>query len=503
MIRILFLSVGTNAAYHCIKTLKTKFSSDFYIIGADINEKYLISTCNYLDNFYKVPKSESKSYYTRILEILMQENIDFLFPILDIDQGLFNSNNNDLKSMGVRPFSIQENLWNSYQSKDNMNNLLNSYGFLTPKSYSLNEIQSNEQYFIKSKKGFGSIGARIATGKDIHNINNIDDYLIQEICIGPEYTIECFNYHNITRTVTRERIEAKAGVCTKTKVFNHIELESIVKEFAKKINCPYCFNLQFMKNSIDQFVITDVNFRFAGGMSLAYAAGWDEVSALANIMLNKSEDEVLATVPEKIQTQYIVRAYSDIVTKIDNPTIAFDFDGTLLDSRNRHGIVLKDILNKFNIDIDVSDLIEFKRNNKNNIDYLTSKGVEENLAKEIQIQWIENIEKEEYLTLDILYNNTIEILEKYSKENDLILITARNNKVGLQNQIDKFNLRKYFKEIYIVNSNKDISINKAEILKNENVAKFFGDTLSDKKAADIAGIEFEHFNDGFHSKEII
>ena len=68
----------------------------------------------------------------------------------------------------------------------------------------------------------------------------------------------------------------------------------------------------------------------------------------------------------------------------------------------------------------------------------------------------------------------------------------------MQNQIDKFGLRKYFKEIYVVNSNKDISINKAEILKNENVAKFFGDTLSDKKAADIAGIEFEHFNNGFH-----
>ena len=498
MIRILFLSVGTNAAYHCIKTLKEKFSNNFYIVGADINEKYLVASCNCLDNFYKVPKSESKSYYARILEILMQENIDFLFPILDIDQGLFNSNNSDLKSMGVRPFSIQENLWNSYQSKDKMNNLLNSYGFLTPKSYSLNEIKSNEQYFIKSKKSFGSIGARIATGKDIHNINNIDDYLIQEICIGPEYTIECFNYNNTTRTVTRERIEAKAGVCTKTKVFNHIELESIVKEFAKKISCPYCFNLQFMKNSIDKFVITDVNFRFAGGMSLAYAAGWDEVSALANIMLNKSEDEVLATVPEKIQTQYVVRAYSDIVTKIDSPTIAFDFDGTLLDSRNRHGIVLKDILNKFNIDIDVSDLIEFKRNNKSNIDYLISKGIEENLAKEIQIQWIKNIEKEEYLTLDILYNNTIEILEKYSKENDLILVTARNNKVGLQNQINKFGLRKYFKEIYVVNSGKNTSELKAEILKRKNAVLMFGDTLSDKKAADIAGIEFEHFNNGFH-----
>lgn len=498
MIRILFLSAGTNAAYHCIKTLKEKFSNDFYIIGADINEKYLISTCNYLDNFYKVSTSGSADYYDAILKILKDENIAFLFTILDIDQGFFNSDNNDLKNIGVRTFSVDSKLWSSYKSKDTMNNLLNLHGFLTPRLYNLNEIELNRKYFIKSKKGFGSIGARIATGKDIHNINNVDDYLIQEICIGPEYTVECFKYHSTIRTVTRERIETKAGVCTKTKVFNNPELEHIAREFAKKINCPYCFNLQFMKNSIDQFVITDVNFRFAGGMSLAYTAGWDEVSALAKIMLNKSENEILATVPDKIQSQYIVRAYNDIVTKINRSIIAFDFDGTLLDSRNRHGIVLKDILNKFNIDIDVSDLIEFKRNNKNNIDYLISKGVEENLAKKIQIQWIENIEKEKYLALDTLYCEAIKLLEKYSKKNDLILITARNNKVGLQNQIDKFGLRKYFKEIYIVNSDKDISINKAQILKNENVTKFIGDTLSDKKAADLAGIEFIYCENGFH-----
>ena len=95
------------------------------------------------------------------------------------------------------------------------------------------------------------------------------------------------------------------------------------------------------------------------------------------------------------------------------------------------------------------------------------------------------------------------MLEKYSSEFDLILVTARNNEKGLQNQIDKFNLRKYFKEIYVVNSGKNTSELKAEILKSENVTKFFGDTLSDKKAADVAGVEFEHFNDGFHSKKTI
>ena len=83
------------------------------------------------------------------------------------------------------------------------------------------------------------------------------------------------------------------------------------------------------------------------------------------------------------------------------------------------------------------------------------------------------------------------------------IITARNNEIGLQNQIDKFNLRKYFKKVYVVNSGKNTSELKAEILKKENVIKFIGDTSSDKKASDIADVEFEHYNNGFHSKEIV
>ena len=53
--------------------------------------------------------------------------------------------------------------------------------------------------------------------------------------------------------------------------------------------------------------------------------------------------------------------------------VAFDFDGTLLDSRNRHVVVMRDVLSQFNTDLNIDDLIEFKSNGKNNIDFLISK----------------------------------------------------------------------------------------------------------------------------------
>jgi hypothetical protein len=69
-----------------------------------------------------------------------------------------------------------------------------------------------------------------------------------------------------------------------------------------------------MKNAQDKYVITDVNLRTAGGMSMACAAGWDEISALANIMLGAPEQTISKCVPQNIPETFVMRAYTDIIT---------------------------------------------------------------------------------------------------------------------------------------------------------------------------------------------
>lgn len=182
-------------------------------------------------------------------------------------------------------------------------------------------------------------------------------------------------------------------------------------------------------------------------------------------------------------------------------TVAFDFDGTLLDSRNRHIVVMRDVLSQFGKDLNVDDLVEFKSNGKNNIDYLISKGIDKDTALKIQEQWVKNIEKPEYLDNDVLYNDAIELLEKYKQDNDLILVTARSNIDGLNNQIDKFNLRKYFKNIFIVNPGGDVINQKARILRDEDVKYFIGDTHSDNVASKIASTQFIFYKNGFHNRK--
>lgn len=502
MINILLLSAGTNACYHIARVLKNKFPLDFRIIGADINEEYLIPTIPYLDAFHKVPYTNNPLYYGKILDILKEEKIDYILPSFDADQKIFFPENKDLIDLGVTSFGTNLETLEFYSDKNKMYDFLQSKNLPLPKRYSLSEINKDLIYFIKPVNGVGSVGARQLKGSEIINLSDIDNYIIQEICSEPEYTLECFSYADCFSAVCRERLATKAGVCVKTKIYKNTELENIGKQFAKNVKTPYIFNLQFMKNSQNEYVITDVNLRTAGGMSLSYAAGWDEVSALAKIMSGASKDEIFSSLPENIAEQYVVRAYTDIVTKTTQQVIAFDLDGTLLDSRKRHQIVMNFVLDKLGIALDSSDLIEFKRGGKNNIDFLTAKGIDKEIAQNIQQEWIKHIEDEEFLASDILYPETLEILQKYIGY-DRILITARNNKKNALKQIQKLGLSQYFKEIFVVPSNKETSIKKADILRQNHAKLFIGDTKSDYLAALNAGIEFKHFNKGFHNKEYV
>lgn len=500
MKKLLLLSCGTNACFHIAKILKEKFNKDFYIVGCDINKEWLIPTYDYLDVFYQSPYSSEKNYYEFILNVCKKEKIDFVLPSFDNDQFLFSCDNSDLIELGVRSLAINCNL-DFYREKETTNQFLESIGIPVPKKFTKDTVETEKEYFIKPVHGVGSIGVRKETGCKIKKSNErYTDYIIQELCFDPEYTLECFLYNKKIYSVTRERIASKSGVCTKTRLFQNKVLEQYAYKLAEKVELPHFFNMQFMKNHNDEYVCTDLNLRPAGGMSLSYAAGWDVVSALANIMLGNDEKIIISSVNKSIPEQYVVRHYEDFVTKIVKKRIAFDLDGTLLDSRKRHEIVMSDVLKKYNIEIDTSDLVSYKSYGFNNIDWLLAKGISEKKAREINKDWISSIEEFKYCQNDVLYQNVVEVLRKLSKENDLFLITARKNKENAYKQINQLGIKQYFAGISIVDSCNNTPQLKSVELNKYRINYFIGDTESDYTAACLENCVFYAISCGFRNK---
>ena len=502
-INILLLSCGLNAGYHFSKTLKERFNNKFKIIGADINKPYLVSNYHYIDTFYQVPFSNEANYYETIIEICRKEKIDYIIPTFDNDQMLFYPENEDLKSLGIISLSTPKNTLEFYKNKALMFEKLKTLKLPVPEIYSIKDLKEQVDYFIKPVNGVGSKGAQKTKKHEIEIIENINSYLVQEVCSEPEITLECFHYNGRLSCAARQRIETKAGVCTKAKVFYSAELEGIAKQLVQKIECPHFFNLQFMKNDKNEFVITDINLRFAAGMSLTYAAGWDEVSSIGNLMLGNGEEKIFEPLNLNCPVQYVTRAYTDIVTKKVKKIIGFDLDGTILNSFDRHTAVLSDALKIYNITLNLSDFIDSKRNGSSTYEYLISKNIPSKTANEINKYWCNHIEDEKYLVSDFLYANVEKKLKDLSKDNELILITARNNRKNCLNQLKKLGITKYFSEIHIVKSDANTYKQKARILKESKVSVYIGDTESDKEACDISGIKFEPVFYGFRTEKYL
>lgn len=498
VVKLMILSCGTNASYHVCKHIKENFFEDFYLIGTDTNDSWLVPSISFIDSFYKVPKSEDGDFVNSICEIFDKERPDFILPSFDFDQKLFYNGSDILKKFNVKSLSTSERTLKIYENKLSMNSFLINNGLPTPVIFNFNECDNESEYFVKPCRGVGSIGARILTGKEIKCIDK-DSIIIQEICKKPEVTMECFHYGTFFTSICRERIDTKSGVCTKARIFQDDELFEIGKKFSSLLDVPYLFNLQFMKNTENHWVITDVNLRTAGGMSMSCAVGWDAVSALAKIMLGKTQAEICNSFSPIPEDCFVVRSYQDIVNFKKKKVVAFDLDGTILDSRKRHEVLLQKLVSKHYGFLDTSDLISFKREGFSNIDYLLLKKIPEDVAKEIQKEWIELIETDEYLEMDTLYSDSLSILNKYSQDNDLILLTARKDSQRVFDQLKKFKIDKYFKEVCIVYPDNNVVEKKCMYLRKYCAQIMVGDTKVDYCAARSAGIEFIYRGDGFHS----
>lgn len=503
MINILFLTCGTNGCFHMIRKIKQEFKNDFRIIGTDINKQWEIPSGLFLDVFYQSPYSQNSDYYNFILDICKNEKVDYLIPSFDIDQKLFYPENQELLSGGTQSLGTSIETLKFYGNKILTSEYLKNIGIPVPNFFSLSEIEDEKRYFVKPFDGCGSINAQVMSGKEIKSLLDFRKYIVQEICSEPEFTQECFFYKNKLYSITRKRIAAKSGVCTKTKIYRNEKLHELANRFALNTSVPFYFNMQFMKNACNDFVCTDLNLRNAGGMGLSCKAGWDVTTALAKILLGKDEKDIVSTVNANIIPQYVMRAYEDIVTKTCNRKIAFDLDGTLLDSRKRHSIVMSFVLKDFGLNINTDDLVLFKAEKRNNLEWLISKGIQEDLAKQIQQKWIENIEQDVFLSDDILYPDSIDILKKLSVNNDLYLITARNNVKKTYEQLKALKINQYFEEIKIVTSDKRSTNAKSDFLIENKIEILVGDTEVDYEAAKLAKIDFYYRFGGFRSMKFL
>jgi len=189
----------------------------------------------------------------------------------------------------------------------------------------------------------------------------------------------------------------------------------------------------------------------------------------------------------------------ELDTKKNN--VAIDLDGTLLDSRRRHIVVLTDCINSINSTAytpdDFHDFASYKSQGHTGLSYLKDKKIPNEEA--IISLWIQKIEHKKYLRLDRLYPNVLRDLKRMSDRYNLFLSTARANKSNALWQISESGIGDFFCDMKVVKSRGNVGLNKYRAIRSIPLDFVIGDTEVDLALANYAQCGFFPLNYGFRS----
>ena len=311
--RILLTAGGTATTWHFCNIIKEYFANDYEVYITDTNDDYLVPASIFVkkENFFKVPSVFENNYYETMLKILKDNKIDIIVPLIDFDLYTFANDNEDLKALNVYSTAPKLHTTELLSNKEELFKFLSSKDIMTPRLYEKSELNDEDEYIIKPKTGFGSIGVTKESGYNIKNMS-LDRKIIQELCEPEEITAEVYNGKSL-HVFQRLRVATKSGVCVKMIPQNHPEINNAIQKLVASIECPKAFCIQFMKNKDGKWCIIDCNLRIGAGTALSTKIGFQLVRALLTDLLNKEVEDSLFSVDTSIKS--VLRVYDEVAIR--------------------------------------------------------------------------------------------------------------------------------------------------------------------------------------------
>lgn len=312
--KILITAGGTATAWHLCNIIKEYFDNKLEIHICDINDEYLVASSIFAYKFHKVPSIYEDNYKEYMINLLKNEKIDIIVPLIDFDLVTFCSDSNELKNINVISTAPLLNTTETLTNKKNLEIFLKNNNIPYVPSVILENVLEDKEYVIKPIRGFGSRGVEILNGLEIKNRKLDEDMLIQEKCNKKEVTAEIFNGEFLSIFV-RERVETKSGVCTKMVPFNNDQVIDSLKRLINVIKCPIALCIQLME--LDGiWRITDCNLRLGAGTALSSAIGFQLARSFLATLVNEQVPSEWLKPNKKVKS--VLRVYKEIVINDNN-----------------------------------------------------------------------------------------------------------------------------------------------------------------------------------------
>ena len=279
-INVLFTSVGRRVELlRCFRESYRRLGITGNIVALDIDP--LAPALRVADMSYLVPRLDSPEYLPVLLDIVEQEQITVILPLIDPDIPWLASHREQLESAGARLAVVDREAADIVSDKWQTTRFFERLGLTVPRSWLPGEFDASELTFpLFIKPRCGSASQYVFKVDSPHQLDFFSDYvpdpIVQEFLSGPEITndVVCDLDGDVLAVVSRQRIRTQGGEVTIGKtIFDQTITDACVR-VAQSLPAIGPITVQCMMNEGEP-VFTEINARFGGGVPLGIAAGAD------------------------------------------------------------------------------------------------------------------------------------------------------------------------------------------------------------------------------------
>jgi carbamoyl-phosphate synthase large subunit len=278
---VLVTGVGSTTAQSVLKGLLAQEKYTISIVGTDIHEADEIVGAVFCDTFYNVPPAtKPQDYISSLREIIIEEEIELLIPIVDPELAVLAKYRERIPSSCELLLSSQDTV-ETCNDKYQMAKWMESNGVESPTTiYNPSDDQleslfeSAPSLIAKPRRGVSSRGVyELQSVEDRALLDRIDNPIVQPKIEGKEYTIDVFRTAEKTVAVPRERIDTRSGISYKGRTVSDKRLISKAEEIVNSLDVIGPANLQCFESEDNTLTFFEVNPRFSGSLPLTIEAG--------------------------------------------------------------------------------------------------------------------------------------------------------------------------------------------------------------------------------------
>jgi len=306
---------GTGTAFGALMALRRHWDRDLRIVVTDTNPPHLVAASLLADAFRQVPFSTDATFPDILKATIAGERIDTYLPVVDHEIGLASA----MLAAGELPAELRllaPPAWAAALCQDKLaeHEWMMGHGMPTPETRAIGAQIPPGTWFLKRRQGFGGRDARRVTLAHVGELTaeEREHFVLQAVCSEPEVTLDVFHSSrfDLRRIVCRERLETKAGVCTKARIFRDDELESLALRVASLLEIDGGFCMQVMRCE-GRWTVTDINPRLGAGTAMSVPLGTDFFAAAFACAWGEDPARFLPLLEGEA---FVVRQHADFVT---------------------------------------------------------------------------------------------------------------------------------------------------------------------------------------------